>query len=406
VIEALGTYLPAWGAADARHPGVDEDAVTMAVAAGRQALASDTRVERVVLVTRQPPLLEGGNGAALLAGLGLPADTEVVERLGAAPATLEAVASAAPGTLVVGADAVTGRAGAAAALCSTVGARFSALTRVNRSLPTTVRDASGRVAEYADPRLLRDLGVAESVERARHAAASFGPVRAVAGLPARDAASLCEGSPPPLPTTGASAPLFALAALAGQGETGQVLAVEQATVALGELGEGAVVVARDERAAQLPPIGTPTPGPEIAISLAAYERAFDAKLRLDAARCTTCGLLSYPPRLRCLGCGSEAPTHTAPLPRDAAVYSCTTVHVAVPGLTTPYSVVLAELGDSGVRVLVHVTGAKAGSVAIGDQGQLAFRRVAVRSGIPDYGYAFLPDPIGDAPAPEQLEHAS
>jgi uncharacterized OB-fold protein len=53
-------------------------------------------------------------------------------------------------------------------------------------------------------------------------------------------------------------------------------------------------------------------------------------------------------------------------------------------------VVLVELGDSGVRLLVRLTGAAAGSVAIGDRGTLVFRRVAVRTGVPDYGYAFLP----------------
>ena len=72
------------------------------------------------------------------------------------------------------------------------------------------------------------------------------------------------------------------------------------------------------------------------------------------------------------------------------VYSLATVHVPVPGLATPYTVVLAELGDTGVRTLVRLTGAPPGSVAIGDRGRMVFRRVAVRMGVPDYGYAFLP----------------
>jgi 3-hydroxy-3-methylglutaryl CoA synthase len=40
MIEAIGTYLPAWGTASRREAGSDEDAVTMAVAAGLQAIAS------------------------------------------------------------------------------------------------------------------------------------------------------------------------------------------------------------------------------------------------------------------------------------------------------------------------------------------------------------------------------
>jgi uncharacterized OB-fold protein len=88
-------------------------------------------------------------------------------------------------------------------------------------------------------------------------------------------------------------------------------------------------------------------------------------------------------------CGSEAPTTTVALPRDVEVYTGTTVRVGVPSMATPYSLVLVDLG-SGVRLLAHVTGAVPGSVTIGDRGELVFRRVALRSGIPDYGYGFQP----------------
>ena len=49
-----------------------------------------------------------------------------------------------------------------------------------------------------------------------------------------------------------------------------------------------------------------------------------------------------------------------------------------------------ELGDTGVRLLAQVTGTPPGNVGIGDRGDMVFRRVAERSGIPDYGYAFSP----------------
>jgi uncharacterized OB-fold protein len=51
---------------------------------------------------------------------------------------------------------------------------------------------------------------------------------------------------------------------------------------------------------------------------------------------------------------------------------------------------LAELGDTGVRLLSRLTGVPAGQVAIGDRGRMVLRRVAVRTGVPDYGYGFLP----------------
>jgi uncharacterized protein len=391
MITAIGTYLPPWGTGSARAAGNDEDVVTMAVAAGLPLTSSAGAgpvhrvVERVVLVSREPPLLEGGNGAALLAGLGLPPSTEVQEQLGGAPAALEAVAGAGDATLVIGAD-ISPSAGAAAVLCEGGGLGLSLVGRVNRSLPVVTRNDRGETTDYDDPRLLRELGVARSLELAGLA----GKADFVAGVVGRDAAALTEGEPVQLPTRGASAALFAIAAAAARGRGGRILAVEQATVAAADLEAGSVAVTRDEAAPLALPEHHTNPGSPMSISLAAYERAFEPKLRLEGAQCTTCGTLSYPPRLRCLQCGSEEATATVALPREAVVYSTATVHVPVPGLETPYSLVLAELGDTSVRLLVGLTGAPPGAVSISDRGRLVFRRVAVRSGVSDYGYAFLP----------------
>ncbi|MHB8465740.1 MAG: Zn-ribbon domain-containing OB-fold protein [Acidimicrobiales bacterium] len=389
MITSIGTYLPPWGAASQRSPGIDEDVVTMAVAAGIQALGVGpvATITLVVLVSREFPLLEGGNTAPLLAGLGLSAGTEVREQLGGAPAALEAVTDASPGTLVIGADA-TGGAGAAAVLCGTGGAAVDWVARVNRSLPVVTRNAQGEGRDYGDPRLLRERGLGASLA----ALAATGSISAVAGLGGRDAAGISPDAST-VPTSGASSALFALAAIAEGGQGGRVLAVEQATISVADLAAGPVTVARDERAPLPVPTSQATPGPDIAISLPAYERAFDPKLRLEAARCTTCALLSYPPRFRCLGCGSEEPPDSVALPREALVYTMATVRVPVPGLTTPYTLVLVELGATGVRLLVQLTGSPAGATAIGDTGVLVFRRVAERSGVPDYGYGFLPGAV-------------
>src|ERR1700733_15155586 len=90
-VAAIATYLPCWGSARGRVAGGDEDAVTLAVEAGRAATGETEGsvtgngaaggVQRVVLVSRDLPLLEGGNAAVLLAGLGLDAEIEVSERL-------------------------------------------------------------------------------------------------------------------------------------------------------------------------------------------------------------------------------------------------------------------------------------------------------------------------------------
>lgn len=387
-VAAIGTVLPPWGTDTGRVAGADEDAVTLGVGAGRAALAAagDAAVSRVVLVTRDLPLLEGGNGAALLAGLGLPAATEVVEEIGGAPASLDRVCGSPPGTLVIGADTGPGS-GAAAALVGDTGVDVTSVARVRRSLPVRARGRDGVVHDYDDPRLVRERGV-------RVALAEAGidrTVVAVAGLAAKDAAALCEITPPHLPTTGASAPLFALAALVESGSRGVLLAFEQASMHAAEVGEGAATVRRDEPPARALPAQRVWPGPEIKIALPAYDRAFEPKLRLKAGRCPACGTLALPPRYRCEGCGAEGPSELVELPRDAVVYTTTTIHTPVPGLATPYTIVVAELGDTGVRLLAPVTGAAPGTVAIGDRGTMVFRRVAERSGIPDYGYAFRPD---------------
>ena len=186
--------------------------------------------------------------------------------------------------------------------------------------------------------------------------------------------------------------MFALAALADARANGLLLAFEQATMTAVDVTTGAVTVTRVEPAAQDVPKQRVTPGPEIRISLPAYERAFEAKVRLEAGRCPHCGTLALPPRHRCLGCGAEGDAGLAELPRDATVYTTTTIHTPVPGLATPYTIVIVELGDTGVRLLAQVTGAPPGNVGIGDRGEMVLRRVAERSGIPDYGYAFSPAP--------------
>ena len=72
------------------------------------------------------------------------------------------------------------------------------------------RGSDGEVHDYDDPRLVRERGMRAALTDAGIARKAVAAV----GLPAKDAAALCEGDAPRVPTTGASAPLFALAALA------------------------------------------------------------------------------------------------------------------------------------------------------------------------------------------------
>jgi len=383
-IAAIGTYLPPWGCDPHRIAGDDEDAVTLAVEAGRAVLSEGGSVERVVLVSRDLPLLESSNAAVLLAGLGLDPELEVDERLGGAPATLDAVSSARPRTLVIGAD--LDPAGAAAILTSDSGLQVRTAARVARSLPVRTRSSSGVVHDYGDPRLLHERGLVASL-----AAAWLDTPVALAGVDHDRAADLCIGDPPKLPTSGASAGLFALAALAESNTTGPLVAVEQASLSGLTVVGGAAAVYRREPAPRPRPNTSFVAGADIPISLAAYERAFEAKVRWEAGRYSGSDDLDFPPRYRVDDDGRLSTDYElVPLPRAGTVYTEVTVHIPVPGLRTPYTLVIVELDDVGIRALVKVTGAEAGAVRIGDRGRLTLRRVAVRSGVPDYGYAFEP----------------
>jgi uncharacterized protein len=259
--------------------------------------------------------------------------------------------------------------------------------RVARSLPVRTRSDIGVVHDYGDPRLLHERGLVASL-----GAAWLDTPAALAGVDRATAAELCIGDPPALATTGASAGLFALAAMAESGTTGPLVAVEQASLSGLTVVGGTAQLRRHEPAARAVPDGAMVADADIPISLAAYERAFEAKVRWEAGKFADSDELDFPPRYRVDADGRLSTRYErVPLPRTATVYTETTVFIPVPGLKTPYSLVIVELDDVGVRALVKVTGAEPGTVQIGRRGRLALRRVAVRSGVPDYGYAFEPE---------------
>jgi uncharacterized protein len=392
-IQALATYRPPWDAGDgARRLGPDEDVVTLAVSAARP-LVNET-VRRVLLVARAPDV----PAAVIATALGLEPDTPVEVRLGGGPAALAALAEATPGTLVIAVSPET-PAGSAAALAGDGGAEVGGVRAVAGSLP----------AADDDPRLMRERGTRPAVVAVLNGAAPA----AIAGVAAAERGRW-GAEPSSVRVGGPAEPLFAIAAggpvagvdepaaAAGGGSvataeapvvtSGRIVAVDGASaVAVDVVGEPARLV-DVERPAVTPPSGHEAPPGRIPVSLAAHSRAFEAKVGLRAARCA-CGRLSYPPRSLCLGCGRMDDTEPVPLPRRGAVYTTVTIRTPVPGIAGPYSLAIAALDGVDVRFLVHVTGAPPGSVRIGDAGELVLRRVALRDGTPDYGYAFQPDEV-------------
>jgi uncharacterized OB-fold protein len=198
-------------------------------------------------------------------------------------------------------------------------------------------------------------------------------------------------------TVSAGAIIGLLAEAIEAGTQGLVLAVEQASVSAAELtlAEAKPRISRDEFSPQALPKTRVADGVGIPISMPAYARAFEPKIRWEAAVFEESpGIDSapqFPPRLRVNNAGKLVDTYRLePLPRTGTVYTHTTVRIPVPDLPSPYSLAVVQLDDSPVRVLLKVTGVPAGETTIGQQGAVVLRKIATRAGIPDYGYAFWP----------------
>jgi uncharacterized OB-fold protein len=320
----------------------------------------------------------------------------VTEVLGGAPAVLDQIAAAGADTLIIAADDSDAVAGAAAVLTGDSGATIAPVSRQTRSLPIQARTAEGARHSYADPRLQREIGVKATLSRL---GLSGGPVvAAVAGVkatqlgPRFDASAAIDD-----PAVSAAAVIRLIAHAIEKGRQGLVLAIEQSTVTAAALSLGVTPprVARDEFPARELPHTRTTQGTGIPISLAAYARAFEPKLRWEAAvfdeRPGIDAAPQFPPRARVDDAGDLASDYRLEqLPRAGTVYTHATIRIPVPDLPAPYSLAVVQLDDSPVRVLLKVTGVPAGEVTIGQSGGVVLRKVADRSGIPDYGYAFWP----------------
>jgi hypothetical protein len=316
-IQALATHLPRWGTPQRRTAGPDQDAVTLAVDAGRAALkAADANPESVIFISRDLQQLSGGHEAVLLAGLDLPSSISCTTVLGGAPAALLSLADQPPGVLVIAVD-VLPDAAAAAAFTGIGGLGLTRSAVATRSLPIRVRTDAGRIYDYDDPRLLRDIGTQVSL---KNLGLKSAPV-AVSGIGAKDAAAIIGSRPSALPSSGAASALFCLADAALRGVTGEVVAFEQATAAAAHIGAGVAKIVSYSPSATPLPNRKPPAEADIKISLPAYERAFDSRIGLRAGRCSKCGQLDLPPRRRCLTCGSEEGSILVPLPREAVVYT-------------------------------------------------------------------------------------
>jgi uncharacterized OB-fold protein len=225
------------------------------------------------------------------------------------------------------------------------------------------------------------------------------PVAAVVGVKAKElGGDLDAKGAIEQPLSSASGVIRALADLIEKAQGGGLLiAVEQASVTAAgvTVAPDDTTITRNESAAgELPKFRTAV-GNGIPISLPAYARAFEPKLRWEAAvfdeRPGIDAAPQFPPRARVDDDGVLVTDYRLePLPRTGTIYTQTTIQIPVPDLPSPYSIAVVQLDGSPVRVLMKVTGVPAGEATIGQGGVVVLRKVADRGGVPDYGYAFHP----------------
>jgi len=359
----------------------DEDSTTLALDAARLALGDGVEVSSITVVSRSQSYLLDDAQVVIARALRLDDTVRVTQIQGAGCDALLALAAAGPGDLIIAVDSV-GAVGAAAILVSgDPGVRVLAQRR--HSLPARTRAAGdAETATYDDARLMRERGWRPAVDALR----GEGEV-AVTGLPRSVATRLGATYPDSFedPTEPSWAALSAAAALAG-GPGGRLIATDGASAVAVEIVPTTTEIRRGPRAPH--EAVAVVAGAGIPLSLAAYERAFDAKVGLYAGRCV-CGESFFPPRRYCPACGRADEMETVELARSGSVYTVATIRTPVPGMPREYSLAIVDIDGADVRALVHVTGAPPGSAAIGDHGKLVLRRIAEREGVPDYGFAFL-----------------
>jgi uncharacterized OB-fold protein len=129
------------------------------------------------------------------------------------------------------------------------------------------------------------------------------------------------------------------------------------------------------------------------ISPARSWREFPQRYRLEAARCSSCGKVHYPPRVACSACGSTE-FETIVLPREGTIVTFTVVRVPPAGFTeqTPLPIALVEL-MKGVRIMVQIGDiADPEDLEIGMPVRLEFRRISWdgEAGLIFYGHKAVP----------------
>jgi uncharacterized OB-fold protein len=125
---------------------------------------------------------------------------------------------------------------------------------------------------------------------------------------------------------------------------------------------------------------------------ARYWREIPQRYRLEAAKCTSCGEVFFPPRLICAKCKSRK-FEKVTLADQGKVVTYTVIRTGPSQFAdqTPYAVGVVEL-DGGVRITSQIVDCELDKLAVGQRVRIEFRRIQKQgpAGILCYGYKCVP----------------
>lgn len=128
------------------------------------------------------------------------------------------------------------------------------------------------------------------------------------------------------------------------------------------------------------------------MGLARYWREIPQRYRYEAASCSGCKKIFFPPRVVCSECGSREFESTT-LSKTGKLDTFTIIRVAPTGFEdeAPYAVGVVSLPE-GVKLTAQVVDGDPEQLSIGDEVRLEFRKVQQdgHAGVLCYGYKFVP----------------
>ena len=468
-IVATGVYVPrgrlggdeieaAWGTSApvdrAAVPAADEDALTMAVAAGHDALSNGDHdaddVAHLAVATTTPPVEEEAFAPRIGAALGLDSDitttTAAQSTVAGGEALLAGLHADGP-ALVVAADAP---AGDAAAVGQRVGAGAAAFVVADGAEVVVAdhaqesRDAPGlRLRERGSTEVseldittyeretTRDI-VSTAVERltidhdavggaALHQPTGDIPHRIGKALP-YDGAAIARGTVvDDVGDAGAATSALGLLAALDAADSGS-------TVAAGFFGSGATAVgigfevetpldtgveaaieageavSYAEALRARGTIGeTDVAGGGAHVSLPSWQRTIPQRYRLVAGRCPACGAVAFPPEGACPDCHARVDFESVRLSRTGEIVAVTAIgqggappeFVEQQRRDGPFAVAIVEASvadsDGSARFPAQLTDCDPASVAVGDAVTGHLRRIYTVEGVTRYGLKFVPE---------------